>query len=63
MSCGVAVFAVIGYGPVSPGCLIGIYVVIKRPNCFSKLVDDLYGNQSFLVSTYDLSTAITLYYI
>ncbi|MCX7100786.1 MAG: hypothetical protein NTX38_04660 [Methylobacter sp.] len=39
-----AVFAVIGFGPVSPGCLIGMYVVIKRPHWFSTLVDDLYGN-------------------
>ncbi len=39
-----AVFAIIGFGPISPGCLIGMYVIIKRPNWFSKLVDDLYGN-------------------
>ena len=39
-----AIFAVIGFGPVSPGCLIGMYIVVRRPNWFSTLVDDLYGN-------------------
>jgi hypothetical protein len=39
-----AVFAIIGFGPISPGCLIGMYFVIKRPKWFSILVDDLYGN-------------------
>jgi hypothetical protein len=38
-----AIFAIIGFGPISPGCLIGMYVVIMRPNWFLKLIDDLYG--------------------
>jgi hypothetical protein len=42
--CVFAIFAVIGFGPVSPGCLIGMYVVIMRPNWFLQLVDDLYSN-------------------
>ena len=39
-----AIFAVIGFGPVSPGCLIGIYIVIIRPIWFLQLVDNLYSN-------------------
>ena len=48
-----AVFAVIGFGPVSPGCLIGMYVVLMRPNWFLQLVDDLYSKRttpSFIAS-------------
>ena len=39
-----AIFAVIGFGPVSPGCLIGMYVVIMRPTWFLQLVDNLYSD-------------------
>ena len=39
-----AIFAVIGFGPVSPGCLIGMYVVIMRPSCFLHLAEGLYSN-------------------
>ncbi len=39
-----AIFSVIGFGPVSPGCLIGMYVVIMRPTWFLQLVDNLYNN-------------------
>ncbi|MFM8331476.1 MAG: hypothetical protein ACKN9T_07285 [Candidatus Methylumidiphilus sp.] len=35
-------FAVIGFGPVSPGCLIGIYVVFNRPAWFIELARELY---------------------
>ena len=48
-----AIFAVIGFGPVSPGCLIGMYVVIIRPTWFLQLADDLYSNHtapSFIAS-------------
>lgn len=37
-----AVFAVIGFGPVSPGCLIGMYVVAMRPRWFWELMTNLY---------------------
>jgi hypothetical protein len=37
-----SVFAIIGFGPVSPGCLIGLYIVALRPRWFYKLVGDLY---------------------
>ncbi|MEQ1559641.1 MAG: hypothetical protein ABL933_11985 [Methyloglobulus sp.] len=39
-----ALFAIIGFGPVSPGCLIGMYVVLARPLWFKTLVHNLYGN-------------------
>jgi hypothetical protein len=42
-----AVFAIIGFGPVSPGCLIGMYVVLKRPIWFRNLICKLYENQPF----------------
>jgi len=41
-----ALFAIIGFGPVSPGCLIGLYVVIMRPNWFLQLTDKLYSNRT-----------------
>ena len=37
-----SVFAVIGFGPVSPGCLIGLYVVAARPGWFLRLARELY---------------------
>ena len=42
--CVFAIFAIIGFGPVSPGCLVGMYIVIMRPSWFLKVVDDLYNN-------------------
>jgi hypothetical protein len=39
-----AIFWVIGFGPISPGCLIGMYVVMMRPIWFLQLVDNLYSN-------------------
>ena len=39
-----SIFAVIGFGPVSPGCLIGMYVVMMRPIWFLQLIDNLYSN-------------------
>ncbi len=43
-----SVFAIIGFGPVSPGCLIGMYVVITRPRWFLELARGVYaiGNGS-----------------
>ena len=35
-------FAVIGFGPVSPGCLIGMYTVIARPRWFIELARAVY---------------------
>jgi len=38
-------FALIGFGPISPSCLIGIYIVIERPRWFFNLVGNLYERQ------------------
>lgn len=38
------VFAIIGFGPVSPSCLIGMYVVIHRPDWFLQTTRKLYSN-------------------
>lgn len=40
-----SVFAIIGFGPVSPGCLIGMYLVLKRPQWFLRLVDGIYRHR------------------
>lgn len=37
-----AVFALIGFGPISPGCLIGMYIVVMRPDWFWQLVKAMY---------------------
>lgn len=39
-----SVFAIIGFGPVSPGCLIGLYIVAKRPLWFMALIDQMYAD-------------------
>jgi hypothetical protein len=38
-----SIFAIIGFGPISPGCLIGMYVVTMRPNWFWELTYNLYA--------------------
>ena len=40
-----AVFAIIGFGPISPGCLIGMYVVWLRPAWFWELTQALYDDR------------------
>jgi hypothetical protein len=40
-----SILAVIGFGPVSITCLIGMYIVIGRPEWFIRLVGDLYDHQ------------------
>ncbi len=41
----VGVLAMIGFGPISLTCLIGMYVVIRRPAWFHEVVNGLYhGN-------------------
>ncbi|MDD5114552.1 MAG: hypothetical protein PHC94_11085 [Methylobacter sp.] len=42
-----ALFAIIGFGPVSPGCLIGMYMVIMRPDWYLRLVDAVCYRHSF----------------
>lgn len=41
-----SVFAIIGFGPVSPGCLIGMAVVAFRPNWFWQLAVNFYADTS-----------------
>ncbi|MGZ8227527.1 MAG: hypothetical protein ACXWT3_12960 [Methylococcaceae bacterium] len=38
-----ATFAIIGFGPISITCLIGLYVVLMRPQWFWDLVCDVYA--------------------
>lgn len=38
------VFAIIGFGPISPGCLIGMYVTVMRPSWFLALTRELYSD-------------------
>lgn len=40
-----AVFALIGFGPVSPGCLIGMFIVAKRPDWFLGVAGKLYAGR------------------
>lgn len=39
------IFAIIGFGPISLGCLTGIYIVLFRPAWFKELVLDLYKDK------------------
>ena len=41
-----SLFAVIGFGPISPGCLIGMYIVLMRPQWFNELIGNLYANET-----------------
>jgi len=36
------VLAIIGFGPLSLTCLIGMFIVVRRPKWFYQVVDDLY---------------------
>ena len=40
-----AIFAIIGFGPVSPGCLIGMYIVVMRPEWFLLLIEKMYNHR------------------
>lgn len=42
-----AIFAIVGFGPISPGCLIGMYIVFRRPEWFRVLVGRLYNHPRF----------------
>jgi len=41
-----SVFAIIGFGPISPGCLIGMTVVALRPRWFWQLAVNLYADKA-----------------
>lgn len=56
-----SIFALIGFGPISPGCLIGMYVVWRRPEWFSVLIGRLYNhpkNADFITSAQTRNTRI-----
>jgi hypothetical protein len=40
-----AIFAIIGFGPISPGCLMGMYIVLFRPLWFWTVTVNLYTNK------------------
>lgn len=49
-----SVFAIIGFGPISPGCLIGMTVVAFRPRWFWQLAVNLYADKS-IATAQDIS--------
>ena len=52
-----SIFAVIGFGPISPGCLIGMYIVVMRPFWFLKLAQNLYANHQLNYALENLKLA------
>jgi hypothetical protein len=61
-----SVFAIIGFGPISPGCLIGMSVVLMRPMWFWNLIGHLYDNpqpfhRSFSVESTQMRKKVFLY--
>jgi hypothetical protein len=53
-----AIFAIIGFGPISPGCLIGMYIVLFRPLWFWTVTVNLYANKPLPQTTIEAATAI-----
>ncbi len=47
-----AVFAIIGFGPISPGCLIGMYIVLFKPDWFWQLAANLYTGKPINSTTH-----------
>ncbi len=54
------VFAVIGFGPISPGCLFGMFIVIKRPQWFLRLTEMLYQNKAMTNTTHSQNEQLRL---
>jgi hypothetical protein len=50
------IFAIIGFGPISPGCLIGMYVVVKRPQWFWTLCINLYARPGNFQSSFPINS-------
>ncbi len=46
-----SIFAIIGFGPVSPGCLIGLFIVLFRPNWFWQVAVNLYADTAIAAIT------------
>jgi len=49
-------FFFIGFGPVSPGCLIGMFITAVRPNWFWRLITNLYANLPVLQTSNSTAT-------
>jgi len=43
-----SIFAIIGFGPISPGCLIGLFIVLFRPNWFWQVAVNLYADTTVI---------------
>jgi hypothetical protein len=39
------IFAIIGFGPVSICCLLGVYIILRRPGWFLTLIRDVYAGR------------------
>jgi len=55
-----AIFAIIGFGPVSPTCLIGLYVVSLRPRWFWRLACHVYDTTPIHESAVTENNALIL---
>ena len=40
-----AIFAIIGFGPISPSCLLGMYILLMRPAWFLRLAGQVYAHR------------------
>jgi len=50
------IFAMIGFGPISPGCLIGMYIVLFRPFWFWTLTGNLYAKKRLPQTIVEIDT-------
>ena len=46
-----SVFAIIGFGPISPGCLVGMFIVLFRPHWFWQLAVNVYAGKPITPTT------------
>lgn len=53
------IFAMIGFGPISPGCLIGMYIVLFRPFWFWTLTGNLYAKKRLPQTIVEINTIQT----
>jgi hypothetical protein len=53
-----SIFAIIGFGPISPGCLIGMYIVLFRPLWFWTLTVNLYAAKPLPQTMIETNTAV-----
>jgi len=53
-----AIFTIIGFGPISPGCLMGMYIVLFRPLWFWTVTVNLYTNKPVPQTSIDTVSVI-----